>query len=80
MKSVCIVGRLSNGLVREQTIEEYDGEYQVTSRANASYQLETKNKLLVENIEVKEIPYYETSNNSGGVTIYIGKDSEIIYG
>lgn len=36
--------------------------------------LETAEKLLLEDIVVKEIPYYETSNSAGGDTVYIGSE------
>lgn len=56
--------------------EEYDGEYVVIPLAERQTVLETAEKLLLENIVVKEIPYYETSNSAGGDTVYIG--SEVI--
>ena len=54
--------------------EIYDGEYTVHS-------LPTANKRLLKNITVEKIPYYETSNLSDGITIYIGDEREVeIYG
>ena len=46
------------------------------SKAFEDSYLETKNKRLRDNIHVKEIPYYETSNLSDGVTVYIGSEIE----
>lgn len=51
--------------------DEYKGEYEVTPKI-AEQTLLTKNKILKENVKIKSIPYYETSNVSGGNTIYIG--------
>lgn len=42
----------------------YDGEYIITPRVEEQI-LETKNKITKENIEVKEIPYYENANEYG---------------
>ena len=46
------------------TYPNYDGEYVITPKIEEQI-LETKNKLTRENIEVKEIPYRETSNEYG---------------
>lgn len=56
--------------------EEYTGSYEAVSKAFEDSYLETKNKRLRDNIHVKEIPYYETSNLSDGVTVYIGSEIE----
>lgn len=42
----------------------YDGEYIVVPKVEEQI-LDTKNKITRENIEVKEIPYLETSNEYG---------------
>ena len=49
----------------------YEGDYDVIPLAFQETVLKTKNKKLVDNIVVKEIPYYETTNLSGGNTVYI---------
>lgn len=54
--------------------EIYDGEYIVTPSTNSEQTLNTANKLMKENVVVKEIPYFEVSNNSGGNTVYIGNE------
>lgn len=51
--------------------EIYDGEYVVTPKPFTEQTLETKEKLMADDITVLAIPYYETSNISG-ITIYIG--------
>lgn len=61
--------------------EIYDGVYSVHSAAHEMQELPTANKHLVKNITVEKIPYYETSNMSDGITIYIGDEREVeIYG
>ena len=53
----------------------YDGEYEVTP-ATTAQTLETAQRFLEENVEIKEIPYAETSNEAGGETAYIGRELE----
>ena len=52
----------------------YTGEYQVTPKAFNSQTLDTANKVLDADIVVSEIPYYETANETGGVTSYIARE------
>lgn len=48
----------------------YDGEYEVTPTAYEQY-LDTSNKFLKRDVTVHEVPYLETSNESGGFTVSI---------
>lgn len=48
----------------------YDGDYEVTPTASEQ-KLNTANKLLKNNVTVHEVPYYETTNESGGYTVSI---------
>jgi hypothetical protein len=50
---------------------EYKGDYTVIPDVEAQT-LETKQKLMTDNVTIKEIPYYDTSNLAGGITVYIG--------
>lgn len=51
--------------------ETYKGEYEFTPLPFQEQILDTKNKILKEDLKIKEIPYYETSNVYGD-TVYIG--------
>lgn len=51
----------------------YQGNYEVTPKVTQQI-LSTKNKVMTDNLKIKEIPYFETNNNSGGNTVYIGKE------
>lgn len=51
--------------------EKYIGVYEYTPKAYDKQILETKNKLLNADITIKEIPYYEVSNENGGKTVII---------
>ena len=55
-----------------QRIETYNGEYNITPLAFEDIILNTKDKKLTDNIIVKEIPYYQTSNKENGYTVIIG--------
>lgn len=50
----------------------FDGSYDVTPLPFTETILETARKQMRENVTVQEIPYYETSNESGGYTVIIG--------
>lgn len=51
----------------------YEGEYEVTPQAKSAVILPTKDRLLSKDVNVKKIPYYETSNQTG-VTVYIASE------
>lgn len=51
--------------------EPYNGSYDVTPKIYEQ-KLATKNKTMHDNVTVKSIPYYETSNLSNGRTVIIG--------
>ncbi|WP_293724252.1 hypothetical protein [Phascolarctobacterium succinatutens] len=55
----------------------YTGDYVARSRINDDYLLPTAERYLQRDITVKKIPYYETSNLSDGLTVYIGEEIEI---
>ena len=51
-------------------IPEYEGSYIVIPDTQ-SQTLETKDKKMTDDVLVREIPYYETSNPQNGLTVYI---------
>lgn len=51
----------------------YDGEYIVTPKAYEDQTLATKNKRMKDNVTVKAVPYWETSNKYGE-TVYIASE------
>lgn len=71
-----IYGRVDCGTSRVDPLPEYSGTYEVVSKAHTDSYLETKDKKLTDNIHVKEIPYFETTNLSDGLTVYIGSEVE----
>lgn len=65
---VVMVGRITTGT---STNKIYDGDYIVIPKAWESTVLETKDKLMEDEVTVTEIPYAETSNEYGK-TVTIG--------
>ena len=55
--------------------EYYDGPYEVTPDT-LGRSLATEGRYMTENVSVKAIPYYETSNEAGGSTLYIASEVE----
>ena len=56
--------------------EHYSGSYEVTPKAHQTQTLDTSGKVLSEDLVIHEVPYYQTSNASGGVTSYIAKEGD----
>ena len=50
--------------------KKYTGSYSIIPSSSAQV-LETKRKMMIDDLEIKAIPYYETSNETG-MTVYIG--------
>lgn len=53
-------------------ISIYDGSYEVTPLTDTEQVLETYGKRMEDDVVVLAIPYYETTNESGGYTVNIG--------
>lgn len=66
----------SLGISTSGVTEQYEGEYEVTPLVTAQ-KLPTKKKVMIDDLTVKEIPFFDVSNNSGGTTVYIGEEIEI---
>ena len=54
------------------SLEPYTGEYTVTPMVKVEQTLETNGLRMTDDITVLKIPYYETTNLSGGYTAIIG--------
>lgn len=70
------VGGLAGKVSVTKEYDIYDGEYKIIPRIFEEQVLPTSNRVLKEDVVVKEVPFYETGNDSGGITAYIGKDVE----
>lgn len=51
----------------------YEGEYEVIPKAYESQTLETKDKLMEDNVFIFSVPYFQTSNEHGD-TVYIASE------
>ena len=52
----------------------YDGATEVTPKAHEEQVLATAGKLVLNDVTVYEVPYYETSNLFDGLTAYIASE------
>ena len=52
--------------------EEYEGAYEVTPKVEAQT-MQTKNKVLIDDMTIKGIEIHRVKNNGGGTTVYIAK-------
>lgn len=59
-------------IIYDSPFPDYEGPINVTPTAGTAQTLQTANRLVKSNITVEEIPYYETTNLSGGYTAIIG--------
>lgn len=53
--------------------QTYSGDYVVTPKVKAQT-LSTKQKVMLDDVTIKEVPVYRVSNNSGGTTVYIARE------
>ncbi len=65
--------RIVNEIVN---VDHYEGSYDITPLAYYEQILPTKDKMCDDDIMVRRVPYYETSNLSGGNTVYIADGGE----
>lgn len=62
-----------NSKQQNKDVDYYDGDYTVTPKVEKQ-ELVTRQKFLTEDVKIKEIPFFEVSNNEGGQTVFIGKE------
>ena len=72
----CYKTQISEYEWRLNVAEHYSGSYEVTPKAHQTQTLDTSGKVLSEDLVIHEVPYYQTSNASGGVTSYIAKEGD----
>lgn len=54
-------------------VEPYEGEYSITPKVDAQ-KMQTMGKLMINDVTIKAIPFFNVSNTSGGNTVYIGNE------
>ena len=60
----------------DEDVEEYTGSYEVTPKAYTSQTLETADKKMTNDVTISEVPFFNVSNSSGGLTSYIAKEAD----
>ena len=62
-------------VVHESTDGEiYQGDYTVTPKVTKEVLLQTKSKVMKNNVTVLKVPQFEVSNDAGGKTLILGDD------
>ena len=60
--------------VNSGDVPVYDGAYSVTPKVYEETTLETKQKLMQNNVTISRIPQYQVSNDAEGVTLISGEE------
>lgn len=68
---VQLTGRLT--AAPSHSYPPYTGEYEVTPKTT-DQTLETAGRVMAKDLTVKAVPYYETSNDENGWTVYIAEE------
>lgn len=63
----------STTMTAPSELEQYTGPYEVVPKVNPQT-LSTARKMMRDDVTVREVPYYEVSNQFGGNTVYIAKE------
>lgn len=67
---------ISKGTIQpSQTKQLYNGDYNIQSSLTEDIVLDTKDKVMTDDITINKIGITTTSNESGGYTLYIGKEN-----
>lgn len=53
--------------------EPYEGSYIITPKVEEQ-KMDTKGKIMIDDVTVKSVPFFEVSNTSGGNTVYIASE------
>lgn len=67
-------GQLTIPIYAHMVVDPYEGPYTIIPKAFDNQSLHTKNKTCSDDILVEKVPYYETTNNSNGLTAYIAEE------
>lgn len=51
----------------------YDGSYEIIPKVTAQ-EMQTKGMVMLDDVKIKSIPYYDMANVSGGNTVYIASE------
>lgn len=72
-----VVGKIGAQVITDISgVDKYTGPYEVTPKVEGQ-RLATAQKYMNQDVNVKAIPFYETSNPSGGTTVYIASSVSV---
>ena len=63
------------GAVFNYTAPVYDGPYEAVPKAYDAQVLKTKDRTMVDDVTVEKVPFYEVSNEAGGMTCYVAEEA-----
>ena len=72
--SISYAGTIGGAISAGAPRNVYSGVYKITPKTRKEVVLETAKKYLEQDIKVLKVPFYQTSNEQGGITIYIGDE------
>lgn len=58
-------------IIQVSDLPKYEGDYTIIPKITAQT-MKTQDKLMTDNVTIKEIPYFEVSNPQSGKTVIIG--------
>lgn len=62
-------------VIREASPSDvYHGDYAVTPKVTKEVVLNTKTKIMKDDVTVKKMPQFEVANEAGGMTLILGDD------
>ena len=71
LKFVPTFGEIQN--VTKYVTDKYEGDYVVTPKV-VEQTMPTQDKVMLRDVTIKSIPFFDVSNTSGGSTVYIGSE------
>lgn len=66
-----VAGSVTIDTVYHEVIERYEGDYEITPSKEVQI-IESKDKVMLDDITIHSIPYAEVTNTANGVTVTIG--------
>ena len=72
--SISYAGTIGGAISAGAPRNVYSGVYKITPKTSKEVVLDTAKKYLEQDITVLKVPFYQTSNEQGGTTIYIGDE------
>ena len=66
-----LIGQLQ--ISQDWQYEPYTGDYEITPLVNDEISMNTRNKVMTNDVSIHKVPSYIVSNIAGGNTFYIGE-------